>query len=134
MVRVCQAMETQFMLAALMLMPYEVCTAFYHWFGIIILIFKQHPKILYGKAGAVPNTKIQLVKQQRKPKWVKNEIIRLKAFMIHDGCRKTEFWAPSTRTAHLVSYIPIILPLSSSSHALRPDLLPHIKVTIPSTR
>jgi transposase InsO family protein len=41
-----------------------------------------------GKANAAPTKKNLRIKQQRKPACVKNEIIRLKAFMVHDGCRK----------------------------------------------
>ncbi|ACE83906.1 integrase core domain-containing protein [Cellvibrio japonicus] len=54
-----------------------------------LLIKRQKP--LFRAKQKIKSTEKQsiiIVKRQRKPAWVKQEIIRLKAFMVHDGCRK----------------------------------------------
>jgi len=57
---------------------------------LFLLLLKLQKPYLYKRHRIQPADKQPRVnvKRQRKPEWVKREIIRLKAFMIHDGCRK----------------------------------------------
>jgi hypothetical protein len=71
--------------------------ALYRLIGIAFLIFKLRQQTPYGKVNAAPHQKKLIIKQQRKPAWVKNEIIRLKAFYLH-GCNVCRF----CRSKHLL--------------------------------
>lgn len=57
---------------------------------LLFLLLKLQQPQFHAKRKYRPTTeeKGTPVKRQRKPEWVKQEIIRLKAFMMHDGCRK----------------------------------------------
>lgn len=57
----------------------------------LFLLLRKSQKSQFYKRRKIQPANIQSksnVKRQRKPEWVKREIIRLKAFMIHEGCRK----------------------------------------------
>lgn len=81
-------MESQIMLTRLVSMFYNWWVAFFHLINITFLMFKQCQQFPYRKAHTIPNHNNICIKQQRKPEWVTTEVIRLKAFMPHEGCRK----------------------------------------------
>lgn len=57
------------------------------YFNFIHLVFNSR-RSGYSRRKPEPATTSSSVRRPPKPKWVRKEVIRLKALMVHDGCRK----------------------------------------------